>query len=109
ITFKASIRRTKSFSVPSLTLSIVTLAALVVAGWALRTRKSDADITPARFEVTTPAGTSVDNVFAPITISPDGKTIIFRAVNNNVVRLMRRRIGDLESAVISGTEAAGWP
>jgi serine/threonine-protein kinase len=109
ISFKTSVRRTKSFSVPSLTQSVVTLAALIVAVWAWRTRKTDADVAPARFEITTPAGTSVDNVFAPVTISPDGKTIIFRAVNNNVVRLMRRRTGALEPVALPNTEAGGFP
>ena len=64
---------------------------------------------PAHFLVTLPPDVSIDNVYAPLTISHDGRTILFRASIGSVIELARRRLDALDVQPLPGTESAGWP
>ena len=62
-----------------------------------------------RFTLDLPQGIQLDNVFAPLTITHDGRTIIFRALVNNAPQLVRRDVDGLTITPIPGTEGAGHP
>jgi len=93
----------------TIALTAVALATTALAVWAVASRPSPAAQPPARFLVTLPSDISVDNVYAPLTISHDGRTIIFRAALGSSIGLARRRIDELEVHPMPGTDAAGWP
>jgi len=103
--------RSRRAAEPTRTVALigVALVASVLAVWGWMRRPAPTDSPPARFLVTLPADISVDNVYAPITISHDGRTILFRASFGSVIGLARRRIGELEVHQLPGTDAAGWP
>jgi tRNA A-37 threonylcarbamoyl transferase component Bud32 len=88
----------------------VTCAAAVALGmWGwLRPGAARPPLT-TRFTVDVPAGTQFDNVYAPLTITHDGRTIIFRALLNNTPQLVRRDVDGLAVTPIAGTEGAGHP
>ena len=44
-----------------------------------------------------------------LALSPDGRTIVYRARRAGVIRLMRRSLGEAEPEVIPGTEGAAGP
>jgi serine/threonine protein kinase/Tol biopolymer transport system component len=93
--------------VSSLAALLTIASALAVWGW-LRA-PSSTGATPAHFTVSLPPEISVDNVYAPLTISPDGQSIIFRANVGGTVQLARRRIDQLDVRPIPSTDGAGWP
>jgi eukaryotic-like serine/threonine-protein kinase len=62
-----------------------------------------------RFALTLAQGMTLDNVFAPLNITPDGRTIIFRANIEGRVVLARRDLDNTDSRAIDGTDNAGWP
>ena len=88
-------------------------AACVAAGalgaWPWRRPAPAADPPSARFTLELPRSVEFDNVFAPLTITHDGRTIIFRARVNDTVRLVRRDVDRLDVVPIPGTDGAGWP
>ena len=80
-----------------------------LATWASLRPSAPADPAPTRFVVTLPRNIAVDNIYAPLAISPDGRTIIIRAAMNNAKRLVRRQIDEIDVQTIAGTDGAGWP
>jgi serine/threonine-protein kinase len=81
--------------------------ALGAWGW-LRTPALPQPLT-TRFTIELPPEIQFDNVFAPLTITHDGRTIVFRAVMNNVSQLARRDVDGLAVTPIAGTEGAMHP
>lgn len=64
----------------------------------------------ARFVVPLPAGDAPVTGFQPMTaLSPDGRTLVYRARRNGVVQLFRRNLHQLEPEPIPGTEQATSP
>jgi serine/threonine-protein kinase len=80
-----------------------------LAAWGWLRPRPRADATPARFVVTLPRDIVLDNIFSPLTISRDGRTIFFRSASGSTIRLARRRIDDLDVKTVPGTDGAGWP
>ena len=83
--------------------------ALALAAWGWLRPAPSTQAPSARFTIEMPKGIVLDNVFAPLTITHDGRTIIFRALVNDTVRLVRRDVDRLEVTPIAGTEGGGWP
>ena len=103
----AAARARDRWLVPALAAALVVAAALAGRAW---TRHPAAPAEPpVRFAVALPAGMSVDNLYAPVTIAPDGRTIVFRGVVDGRVQLVKRRMGALEPEPLPGTENGGWP
>jgi len=92
-----------------LALATVALIASALAIWGWTRKRPTAGGTPARFVLTTPPDAQFDNTYAPLAISHDGKTIVFRAVTNSGVQLVRRSIDQLDVKPMAGTTDAGWP
>jgi serine/threonine-protein kinase len=92
-----------------LALGAACVAAAGLAAWGWLRTPPVADAPSARFTVDLPRGIAFDNVFAPLTITHDGRTLIFRALVHDTVRLVRRDVDRLEVVPIPGTEDAGWP
>jgi eukaryotic-like serine/threonine-protein kinase len=90
-------------------LATVALIASALAIWGWTRRHPTTDGTPARFVLTTPPDAQFDNTYAPLAISHDGKTIVFRAVTSSGVQLVRRSIDQLDVKPIAGTTDGGWP
>jgi serine/threonine-protein kinase len=64
----------------------------------------------ARFVVPLPAGDAPVTGFQPMTaLSPDGRTLVYRARRNGIVQLFRRDMHELEPQAIPGTEDATSP
>jgi serine/threonine-protein kinase len=64
----------------------------------------------SRFVIPLAAGDTPFTGFQPaVALSPDGRTIVYRARRNGVVQLFRRDLHDLESRAIPGTENATGP
>ncbi len=63
----------------------------------------------ARFALATPPNVVFDNVFAPLAITPDGRTVVFRANVDGRIMLVRRDLDGLDVRPISGTENGGFP
>jgi serine/threonine-protein kinase len=81
--------------------------ALGAWGW-LRTPAVPQPLT-TRFTIDLPPEIQFDNVFAPLTITHDGRTIVFRALVNNAPQLARRNVDGLTVTPIPGTEGAMHP
>jgi serine/threonine-protein kinase len=81
--------------------------ALAGRGWLRRSPTTGAE--PVRFTVELPAGVALDNIYAPLTITRDGRSLVFRAVVNDTVRLVRRDLDRLDVVPIPGTEEGGFP
>ena len=92
-------------------IALVGLAAAAIAFgvWAITRRPPPVAQPSARFLVTLPPDVLVDNVYAPLTITRDGRAIIFRASMGSVIELARRRLDALEVQAMPGTDGAGWP
>jgi eukaryotic-like serine/threonine-protein kinase len=90
-------------------LGALLVAASALATWGWLRGPQTANTTLARFAVSLPPELAIDNVYAPLTISPDGQSIIFRANVGGTVQLARRRIDQLEVRPLPSTENAGWP
>ncbi len=84
-------------------------AAIALAAWGWLRAVPVPEAPTTRFTVAMPEGMVLDNVYAPLTISHDGRTIVFRALVNDTIRLVRRAIDQLEVVPIPGTEGGGWP
>src|SRR5207302_5425250 len=81
-------------------------SALAIWGWAGRPATTGG--VPARFVLTTPPDAQFDNTYAPLAISHDGRTIVFRALTASGAQLVRRSIGELEVKPMAGTTDGGW-
>jgi serine/threonine-protein kinase len=90
-------------------LGAATVVASALALWGWLRSSPVPNAAPARFIVTLPPDVAVDNVFAPLTITRDGRTIVFRAWVGSSIRLVRRRIDELDVQSLPGTEGGGWP
>ncbi|MBY0491866.1 MAG: protein kinase [Gemmatimonadaceae bacterium] len=97
---------------PTLALVATLMLAISVGAWGwLRPHAgSPADELPvsAQFTVEFPAGTTFDNIYAPLAITSDGRTLIFRGTVNGEAQAMRRDLDKLEITPIPGTANAGW-
>jgi len=96
-------------SAATLVATGVAVAASIAALVLWLRRPTPVAAAPARFLVTLPPDVSVDNVYAPLTLTHDGRAIIFRAAFSSSIGLARRRIDELDIHPIPGTDAAGWP
>ncbi|MGE0041933.1 MAG: protein kinase [Vicinamibacterales bacterium] len=87
------------------------LVALVAAGaWFARGGPAPGPPAVTRFVLEPPAGATLPLGFQPIVaVSPDGRTVVFRASVGGVMRLYRRDMASLESVPIEGTENALGP
>jgi serine/threonine-protein kinase len=90
-------------------LAVTSLTGLALAAWGWMRPTPAAPPATARFTVDLPKGAALSNVFAPLAITHDGRTVIFRATVNDTVRLVRRAVDRLDVVPIPGTEDAGWP
>ena len=65
---------------------------------------------PVRASLTLPAGTELSFASRPaIAVSPDGRTVIFRAASQGIARLYRRGLNTLGAEPIAGTEGGFSP
>jgi eukaryotic-like serine/threonine-protein kinase len=104
----APVSQTRGREMVAWAVAVVALGVAIGAwGW-LRPGAAERAMT-TRFTVDVPAGTQLDNVYAPLTITHDGRTIIFRALLNNTPQLVRRDVDGLSVTPIAGTEGAGHP
>jgi serine/threonine-protein kinase len=91
--------------------ALAATAALAVWGWIRpRTGVSGESSTPvsAQFTVEFPSGMRFDNIYAPLAITSDGRTLIFRGTVNGESQAMRRDLDKLDIVPIPGTRDAGW-
>jgi serine/threonine-protein kinase len=64
----------------------------------------------SRFVLPLPTGDAPVTGFQPmVALSPDGRTIVYRARRNGIVQLFRRDLQDLEPRPVAGTENATGP
>ncbi len=90
-----------------LAAAVLTLAVGVAAGaWWAGVRGADAPAV-TRFMMTLPATLAPSLTFQPmLALSPDGRTVVFRARGDGRDQLFRRDLNVLDAAPIPGTEAA---
>lgn len=100
-------KRARTPALVALGVVVAVSSGLAAWGW-LRPRPQPSAM-PARFVVTLPRDIALDNIFAPLTISRDGREIFFRVSTGSTIRLARRRIDDLDVKLIPGTDGAGFP
>ena len=92
----------------------IVLAALAIAAagavvWYLRSGTAAA-APVARLAITLPAGDRPVMAFQPmIAISPDGRTVVYRAYRGERTQLFRRDLDSLEPVPVPGTEGASSP
>ena len=91
----------------SLAALLVIAAGLAAWGWLRKPLGRQADV--SRFVVTLPRNTALDNVYAPLTITHDGRSVIFRGLVGSATQLVRRSIDQLDAKPIAGTTGGGWP
>lgn len=101
--------RTRARTAALVALGVVAAVASGLAAWGWLRPRPQASAMPARFVVTLPGDIAIDNIFAPLTISRDGRDIFFRASTGSTIRLARRRIDDLDVKLVPGTDGAGFP
>src|SRR5206468_3688854 len=68
-------------------LAFITLMAIAGAVWMARGRPSDNNTLPARFALTLPPNIQLDNVYSPLTITPNGRYVIIRASTPGGIQL----------------------
>ena len=92
-----------------LALAALAIAAAGAAAW--YTRPVPAAPAPvARLAIALPAGDRPVTASQPmIAISPDGRTVVYRAYRGDTTRLFRRDLDALEPVAIPGTEGASSP
>jgi dipeptidyl aminopeptidase/acylaminoacyl peptidase len=84
-------------------LAVACAAATAVAAWGWLRPAKPADAASARFSIEMPKGVAFSNVYAPLTITHDGRTVIFRGVVGDSVMLLRRDVDQLDAIPIPGT------
>ncbi|HEX6791220.1 MAG TPA: protein kinase [Candidatus Krumholzibacteria bacterium] len=83
---------------------------LAVAGFALRPAPKNVAQKTMRLSISLPAGLEVSTEVPDVTISPDGETILFAAMDSSgTTRLYARPIGAQTARAIPGTEEAAIP
>jgi serine/threonine protein kinase/Tol biopolymer transport system component len=98
--------------VPLLAALALTAGAVIVAGvlGVSRWRRPDPPRTPVRLAVPVPPSDALLLSAQPVAaISPDGRTIVYRAVRDGRVHLFARALDASESRVLPGTENAAAP
>ena len=101
----------RSISVP-VAIAMVAVAIALTAGIAmfLRPAGSGADAgTSTHLSITLPQGHGVDYTAQPLTVSPDGRHVVFAAAGDGAPRLFSRALNSAEVRVIAGTEGALYP
>jgi Tol biopolymer transport system component len=86
------------------------LAAVIVAaalGWFLKPQPVPS--VPLRLQVTLAPGNQLDTRAKNLALSPDGRTLAYVAVRENVSRLYVRPLGAFEATPLEGTEGASNP
>ena len=98
---------------PALAFLSVVLALGLSAGWGLFGGAAEPPLTPKRFAVTLPEsdrfGGSSGELTWPVALSPDGTTLVYRAVRDGTVQLLLRPLDQLEAVPIPGTRGALAP
>ena len=94
-------KRHQNILMGALAAGLMAMTGLAAWGW-LRSEKP-AEPAPVRFTVEMPKGIAFSNVYAPLTITHDGRTIIFRAAVGDSTMLVRRDLDKLEAVPIPGT------
>jgi serine/threonine-protein kinase len=90
-------------------LGVACAALALVAAWGWMRKPAARRELSARFTIEMPKGIEFDNVYQPLTITHDGRTIIFRAKVNGVVQLVRRSVDDFTVTPIPDTDDGGFP
>ena len=85
-------------------------AGAILTALVLRLSDPAVPVDVARFVLPLPAGDEPVTGFQPMTaLSPDGRTLVYRARRNGVVQLFRRNLHALEPEPIRGTENGTSP
>jgi eukaryotic-like serine/threonine-protein kinase len=79
-------------------------------GWALL-RATPTKVQPVRFSIIPPATEpfNVQGFFRNLTITPDGRHVVYVAASGAGAQLMIRAIDQLEAVALGGIDAAGFP
>jgi serine/threonine-protein kinase len=94
----------------SVAFGLAGLAAGALVTTLLLRPNAAAPVPVTRFVMPLPAGDEPVTGFQPMTaLSPDGRTLVYRARRNGVVRLFRRAMQDLDPEAIPGTENGTAP
>ncbi len=89
---------------------VLALIAVGFAGWALLSRPAPAsDFDGTRFFITPRSVPVADNIGVAVTISPDGRTIVFVGTDGGKTRLYKRSLTAFDETPIPGTEGANQP
>src|SRR5262245_19653130 len=109
-TAPVSAQRSTKWKAAAMAVAAVTIGTIAGALVMSRFKPSTSNATVSRFVVPLGAGETPVTGFQPmLALSPDGRTVVYRARRDGVVRLFRRALDDLEAVAISGTENATGP
>jgi Tol biopolymer transport system component len=105
------LRREWRVRTPTLLLGAIVIVAAGAGVWrTLAGREEGETPTTVAFTVTLPRDLRLATVnLFPVAVSPDGKTVVYRASRGEASQLYVRRLGDVEHQPILGTEGAVRP
>jgi serine/threonine-protein kinase len=103
-------RRGVSMRVFAITVAVLAAVAIVAAVWDWRAAFREQTGVAVRFPLTLAPDIRVSaSLSGTVTISPDGRTVVFQAVRGGVTMLYSRELDDSTVRAIPGTENAGNP
>ena len=98
---------------PILAIAFWAMTATVVAGWLWMNRGANTTVNPGdmmRFVISGPQATAnIQGGLPSLALSHDGSVFVYVGTDNGVLRLYRRRIGDLTATAVPGTDGASVP
>ncbi|HEX2120105.1 MAG TPA: protein kinase, partial [Thermoanaerobaculia bacterium] len=101
-------KRTRRAWIRNAALVAAGIAAGATAAW-LAMRDERRDVPPARVTIRTPPSAPVVLSLSTLAISPDGRSVVFRALAGGTPRLFLRRLDSHEAVPIQGTDHAHSP
>jgi serine/threonine-protein kinase len=87
--------------------AVLIVAAAAVTWWL--TRPAPVALEPMEFEVVLPRGAAITSIDSGLTLSPDGRTLVYSAALDGARQLFRRRLNSVESVPLTGTTGGADP